>query len=669
MFGMNVMAWKGGDLEKLEVLQNRVGSLALGTPKWTAIGAIRGDLGCTLLSERMVKAVLNYKVRSEQMENKRPQSSQSATGMSTNYSSRIISSGGIFVSSRSRFTVDTGLWHELLEEVLLKIFEDLSAHDLAAASRVCKHWNNVASSDYLWKRYFHKKFQQDASIPISPRAEGGWRGEFVRLVDEAPVMCCEVLKDHRSYVLHASFSNSGHLFATCSFDAHVIVWSSDYPCRIVYQADLQKMYNWKFASYSQFNSSDTLLMVSGAYFGTGPFLTSGEVAIFDLEDDFRLLSRTKNRPYDLFGAWITDDYLVTGELKWLQNMRSTSTLLLIRSTQEISSEHVPILSTLLKLFNNNSACARSLLVAYRPDSGPPAEKKEISVGREPTHSSSIVYRAEYYEATQAQCDKEAKAKEAPENDVEEALLPQSLDNPDERLLIFTTGDKTFTPHQIGIIKLRPHMPDRVEVQHDIQELIRRKENIKRRVAEQPNVNITDYEHVKQLCHPIDHTIELNGNVVGMALSPDHRFLYVNSHPWPSSYQPITPVSASPIATHFNTHVFDLATLTEVGRIIHEEEDYLSSDESYYIFPSVSHHYVASGGNKSGRLWDRHYGFCVAHLPHSDSVSCAALSATRPHMLLTVSDDKTVKVWRSREEVRRLRIARAAPADLLFPSSI
>ncbi|KAF2346543.1 ELMO domain [Trinorchestia longiramus] len=54
------MAWNGGDLEKL-VLQNRVGRLALGAAKWTAAEALRGDLGWSLFSERMVKAVLNYK--------------------------------------------------------------------------------------------------------------------------------------------------------------------------------------------------------------------------------------------------------------------------------------------------------------------------------------------------------------------------------------------------------------------------------------------------------------------------------------------------------------------------------------------------------------------------------------------------------------------------------
>ncbi|KAF2357797.1 Immunoglobulin-like domain [Trinorchestia longiramus] len=79
MFGMNVMAWNGGDLEKLEVLQNRVERLALGAPKWTAVEAIRGDLGWSLFSEKMVKTVLNYEVRIEQMENKRSKHSVSET--------------------------------------------------------------------------------------------------------------------------------------------------------------------------------------------------------------------------------------------------------------------------------------------------------------------------------------------------------------------------------------------------------------------------------------------------------------------------------------------------------------------------------------------------------------------------------------------------------------
>ncbi|KAF2353865.1 Ribosomal protein S5 N-terminal [Trinorchestia longiramus] len=53
MFGVNVMAWKRGDLEKFEVLQNWVGCLALCAQKWTAVEAIKSDLGWSLFSKKM----------------------------------------------------------------------------------------------------------------------------------------------------------------------------------------------------------------------------------------------------------------------------------------------------------------------------------------------------------------------------------------------------------------------------------------------------------------------------------------------------------------------------------------------------------------------------------------------------------------------------------------
>ncbi|KAF2344659.1 hypothetical protein FHG87_024587 [Trinorchestia longiramus] len=50
MFSMNVMPWNGGDIEKLKVLQNKGGCLALGSPKWMAVEAMKGDLGWSLFS-------------------------------------------------------------------------------------------------------------------------------------------------------------------------------------------------------------------------------------------------------------------------------------------------------------------------------------------------------------------------------------------------------------------------------------------------------------------------------------------------------------------------------------------------------------------------------------------------------------------------------------------
>lgn len=42
-----------------------------------------------------------------------------------------------------------------------------------------------------------------------------------------------------------------------------------------------KHFKWKYTQYSQFNETDTLLLVSGVHFGT-THSTSGEIAVFNL---------------------------------------------------------------------------------------------------------------------------------------------------------------------------------------------------------------------------------------------------------------------------------------------------------------------------------------------------------------------------------------------------
>ena len=42
-----------------------------------------------------------------------------------------------------------------------------------------------------------------------------------------------------------------------------------------------KKFNWKYTQFSEFNESDTLLLVSGVLFGLHS--TSGEIAVFNLE--------------------------------------------------------------------------------------------------------------------------------------------------------------------------------------------------------------------------------------------------------------------------------------------------------------------------------------------------------------------------------------------------
>ena len=62
-------------------------------------------------------------------------------------------------------------------------------------------------------------------------------------------------------------------------------------------------------------------------------------------------------------------------------------------------------------------------------------------------------------------------------------------------------------------------------------------------------------------------------------------------------------------------------------------------------------------NKRGYLWDRHYGVHLRCFDHSDVVNSVAFNPRDQEMLVTVSDDNKVKVWRSRRRVRELLLRR------------
>lgn len=70
------------------------------------------------------------------------------------------------------------------------------------------------------------------------------------------------------------------------------------------------------------------------------------------------------------------------------------------------------------------------------------------------------------------------------------------------------------------------------------------------------------------------------------------------------------------------------------------------------FTDLSLHLTCSGAeDKHGYIWDRHYNICLARLAHDDVVNSVAFSSADQELLLSASDDSTIKVWRSPRMVR------------------
>lgn len=65
-------------------------------------------------------------------------------------------------------------------------------------------------------------------------------------------------------------------------------------------------------------------------------------------------------------------------------------------------------------------------------------------------------------------------------------------------------------------------------------------------------------------------------------------------------------------------------------------------------------------DRHGYIWDRHYNICLAKLRHQDVVNSVVFSPREQELLLTASDDATIKAWRSPRTVRIHQAPRPRP---------
>lgn len=590
-------------------------------------------------------------------------------------------------------------WAFLPYPALINVFQYLSYKELINVSEMCVSWFEASRNDKLWRNLFYRNFLVDRSVPIASGKT--WYEEFKRFCYNIPVVRTELLQDHAHQVLHVSFSHNGKYFATCSKDGYVLLWNSTYPAKIKYSRDM-KTFSWKYTQFSQFNESDTLLLVSGVYFGT-PHSTSGEIAVFNLQDEFQLQCRVVNKPYDIFGTWYSDQYLFSGDLHWLAHLVSSSHLWLNRASQEADSELVPITHCLYKFYNRNASSIRAIMIANclpnsenagncstedspSSDLGHQAEET-IEHGNPVSHkinlnelfspiyknlteprdlANPIWYNSDYRKVEAMNVIPTTDSDD--EMDQDDALEEEDSDSETEteqfvnndKYLIFTTGYETYTPHQIGFKRIKPFVfPKRLDPGPSLKErllLHEQKKEQMRSGSPPPDPDWLNYENVADKFTKVDHLIDLHGHIVGMGLSPDHRYLYVNSRSWPKGYRISNPLDPPPIAQEIDIHVIDLVTLKQVGTMFRAHKAYTPNNECFFIFLDVCNEYVASGAeDKHGYLWDRHYGVCLVKFPHDDVVNSVAFNPKDPEMLVTTSDDNTIKIWRSRAKVKKLGI--------------
>lgn len=112
-----------------------------------------------------------------------------------------------------------------------------------------------------------------------------------------------------------------------------------------------------------------------------------------------------------------------------------------------------------------------------------------------------------------------------ESSTAEECDSDELSNNPEKFLIFTTGSKTYTPHQVGFKRIKlVTFPRRLDPGPSLRErLAQRERERERQNSGTLYTNWLDYEAVADRFDKVDHLIDLHGHIIGMGLSPDHRY--------------------------------------------------------------------------------------------------------------------------------------------------
>ncbi|KFO90449.1 F-box/WD repeat-containing protein 5, partial [Buceros rhinoceros silvestris] len=437
-----------------------------------------------------------------------------------------------------------------------------------------------------------------------------WYDEFQRLYDTIPCVEVQALREHNDQVLHLSFSHSGCLFASCSKDCTVKIWSNELDISLQHSSNMRP-YNWSYTQFSQFNSDDSLLLVSGVFVGPHNS-SSGEIAVISMGKRRPCLHRAS---WEGFGCWLNETNLLSGNLHRIGRITSCSVLWLNNAFQGIESENVNVVKRLFKIQNLNASTIRTVMVAdcSRYDS------PDLLLDYEEQLAASSTSTCKVFDLGSDSEEEEAKPKQAPEPAVQELpaeggvpagdglqqlfddimegrmrrplteteletrvaelfvrnrtkppelnLLPTDS-NSKTKYLIFTTGCLTYSPHQIGIKRILPHQMTTA------------------------GPVLGEERRSDEFFDSLDHVIDIHGHIIGMGLSPDHRSLYVHSRAWPRDCIISDPMQPPPIAEEIDLHVFDLKTMKEVKRALRAHRAYTPNEECFFIFLDVSRDFVA-----------------------------------------------------------------------------
>lgn len=507
-------------------------------------------------------------------------------------------------------------WSVLATDPLISILNYLNGKDLENVSYVCRNWHDVSCLDIIWRRRFRLDFQIQDNMTL-PEYSTSWIKEYMRVTESIPSVEYKTIKVHSDEVLHVSFSNNGRMFGTCSKDATVKVFHARSPYDIILDKNLgfATEHRWIYTQCSEFNSSDTLLLVSGRCPGMDWI---GEIIILDLLDNFSVRSVAKINYFDAMGAWLNETCYLSQHA--YHDQQSSISLYMVKATDVIQgTEFTPCVFSCVTCCYYRTA---DITKYVGRDEGACMWKiNDVNEHNEHSAAGSLV--------------KEELKEQIDKNEMPPRKKPKNFANTDSEsvksylLLLCFTGYVMDFPHRLGI----------------------------KRIVQKPTSKFPVTKYFTRSCKPqkfpleqaflteFDYFIDLDGIALGMTVSPCNRYVFANVR---KSLIDIDQVRTNhlQLASNVVLHQYDLLTLKEVKCFTGHKG--LSSKTVSLLAVSCTERYVTSGSeDKKGYLWDRHHGILLSIFSHNGIVNSVALNPCQRGMAISCGDDHIIRIWHSK----------------------
>lgn len=273
------------------------------------------------------------------------------------------------------------------------------------------------------------------------------------------------------------------------------------------------------------------------------FQPAGEIFICELQNYsvVSLVHGINNEPYDVFGAWLTERCYISGTFEFMEPENDGSSISeLWANCVDESPENQ---TNLAKIVNHNASSVRTVLVA-RPSDGLPRT---------------------YASATSC-----------------------TMKQDDDVCLIFTHGTVTYVPHQIVFKWLK--LPNDTNKCEGFNSKVVTKYCLDNGFEQSTDISSDGRTSGSRA----DHCIETNSHIIGMSLSPDHQYLYVNCRKWEQQGGDAVINSAQfppEISNDITLKVYSLSTYKLVDVHVGHKA-YTANNGCFFIFLNVADHLVA-----------------------------------------------------------------------------